>query len=226
MTEGTATETMGLQIEFPTETTEELNNRIVNRVKKVFVAEDPASQLSELQTLKQGLITEDLPVGDPLENWKTDVTLKNEVGVIAQDVVHRWNDLKKQPAIKSEDLGRFLKGKAALTEQLSQINDDTAQRLENEGIMPKTIEQVDTGFKAMFNEAINKGDKKILEDLRELFPRRFDLSAEATRNQIAEQIKTGKGTIENGREYLLKIPGFEKDEQGRAVYKPISKLTK
>jgi hypothetical protein len=215
MTEGTATETMGLQIEFPTETTEELNNRIVNRVKKVFVAEDPASQLSELQTLKQGLITEDLPVGDPLENWKTDVTLKNEVGVIAQDVVHRWNDL-----------GRFLKGKAALTEQLSQINDDTAQRLENEGIMPKTIEQVDTGFKAMFNEAINKGDKKILEDLRELFPRRFDLSAEATRNQIAEQIKTGKGTIENGREYLLKIPGFEKDEQGRAVYKPISKLTK
>ncbi len=214
MTEGSATETTG-----------ELNDRVVEKVKKVFAAEDPASQLSELKTLKQGLKTEDSPIGDPLENWRSDVILKNEAGVIAQGVINEWTNLKEQPVVKNEDLGKFLRGKAALTEQLSQIDDNSANRLESEGVMPKKIEDVDKGFKAMFTEAVKKGDGQTLENLRELFPRRFDLSAEAARNQVAEQVKKG-AKLEEGRVYLLKIPGFEKDEQGRAVYKPISNLTK
>jgi hypothetical protein len=196
MAEDTTETTEDTGIKFPEETPEELSER---GLKKVFAQPDPPSQLNELRTQRRGMETGELPIGNVLEIWKDGVAFKNEAGVIAQGVINEWNDLKGQPAIKSEDLGRFIKNKAALAEQLAQIDEKVGSNLEKEGIIPKKIEEVDKEFRTIFSQAVEENDKQMLEDLRELFPSRYDLAAEAARNQIAEQINKKQGTLEAGR---------------------------
>ena len=195
------------------------------RVKNILQNGKPDEIIDRLSELKNGL-NMDLPGTAPLESFKSDLEQKgeSEAFVLANKIAAGYENSKKL-GISSIEKDYYL-GNAAMAEQLSIVSSKAEEVLRTGGLLPESSEKtnkeiseiIPVEIRRSFNDGLKNENKDKLEALGQVYPLSYDLMAKEAGKQIVEQVKQG-GNVEQGRDYLLKIPGYEKQSDGKVAFK-------
>jgi hypothetical protein len=174
-------------------------------------------QLNDAEEIVKGLIVEDNPL-NPFMIFASELEegrKKVEVGKITIAL----EDAGKDPVDPKRAVKNGIRLHRAIAEQIALVDTSRGEELHNLGVLPGMVDEVDPELRTVFSEALSTNDRTKLAAIGFTFPVSYGHMARAEGEQVV--VQAGKaGNIEEGRKYLLRMPGYKKGSDGKVSYDP------